>query len=137
MEETNPSREQSRANRAERRRQFGKMAEDLAAEHLMAQGYVIRERNWRPRNTHLEIDIITQKDDTMVFVEVKARAPYDEDPAEAVDLKKQRRLSRAADIYLNAQPYDFFYRFDIITVTGDLESHTLDHLEDAFLPPLS
>lgn len=119
------------------RKQFGKFAEQVASEHLMSLGYVIRERNWRPLNSHLEVDIITQADDTLIFVEVKARSERGEDAADAVDEKKQRKLVRAADIYLRSQPYDFYYRFDIITVTGTMEDYTLDHIPDAFLPPLT
>lgn len=118
-------------------REFGQFAEQMAAEHLMMQGYVIRERNWRPKNSHLEIDIIAQTGDTIVFVEVKARGSDDEDPADAVDLRKQKKLSRAADIYLTSLGEDYFYRFDIITVTGTPAHYELEHLDDAFLPPLS
>ena len=117
--------------------EWGNIAETIAAEHLIRQGYVIRERNWNPMHGHVEIDIITQRDNTLIFVEVKARQDSDEDPAETVDEKKIRRLVRAAESYLRAQEYDFEYRFDIITISGNPDSYTLDHIEDAFLPPLS
>lgn len=116
---------------------WGQAAEQLASEYLISQGYTIRERNWRPKGTHLEVDIITQADDVIVFVEVKARTCGDVDPAEAVDRKKVMRLVRAADIYLRSLPYDFEYRFDIITVSGTLAGYELDHIKDAFLPPLT
>lgn len=118
-------------------RDWGQAAEQLASEYLISQGYTIRERNWRPKGTHLEVDIITQADDVIVFVEVKARTRDDVDPAEAVDRKKVMRLVRAADIYLRSLPYDFEYRFDIITVSGSFTSYELDHIQDAFLPPLT
>lgn len=116
---------------------FGAIAEEAAANYLLKEGYTIRERNWRPRGTHLEVDIICERGDTIVFVEVKARSENAEDPADAVDEKKQRRLTLAGDRYLQTLPFDFFYRFDIITVTGDANSYVLDHIEDAFLPPLT
>lgn len=116
---------------------WGAVAERIAAEYLVGKGYVIRERNWRPKNSHLEIDIITQQEDEMIFVEVKARGNNDIDPADAVDERKIRRLVRAAEIYLSLQAHDFRYRFDIITVSGDENSYTLDHIPDAFIPPLS
>lgn len=120
----------------ESKKGFGAAAEQAAMEHLLSEGYVIREQNWRPKNSHLEVDIIAQLDDTIVFVEVKARTPDGLDPVEAVDLKKQRRLVKAAEIYLGSQPFDFYYRFDIIAVTGTPEDFTLEHIPDAFLPPL-
>lgn len=118
-------------------KEWGKEAEQIAADYLVSRGYVVRERNWRPAHSHLEVDIITQYQDSIVFVEVKARGPKSEDPLDAVDEKKIRRLVRAANAYLNTLHYDFQYRFDIITIDGTPESYKLDHIEDAFLPPLS
>lgn len=115
--------------------EFGKFSEDKAVEHLVAQGYAIRERNWRCGK--LEVDIIAQKGTTMVFVEVKGRSGKFDDPVDTVDSKKMRRICNAADVYLRMQEYDFFYRFDIIAVKGSRESYTLEHYEDAFLAPLS
>jgi putative endonuclease len=117
--------------------QWGRAAEKLACDYLVAQGLAIREQNWRPGRGHAEIDIIAQEGSTIVFVEVKARTTSDIDPAEAVDLKKQKLMARGADTYLRSLPYDFEYRFDIIAITGTESSHTLTHYPDAFLPPLS
>jgi len=118
-------------------RQWGMAAENIAAEFLLRKGYTIRERNWRPKGSHLEIDIIAQLGKEMVFVEVKARNSDGIDPVEAVDTAKIKKIVRAANIYLAALPHEFFYRFDIITVKGDEAEYELDHIPDAFLPPLS
>lgn len=118
-------------------RELGLFAEQMAAEYLLTHGYTVRERNWRPPHSKLEVDIIAQLDDTIVFVEVKARSEDGIDPADAVDSKKIRHLARAADIYLNGLSHTFFYRFDIITFSGSADSFELDHIADAFLPPLS
>ena len=53
-------------------REWGKQAEQIAAEYLIKEGYLIREQNWRVGNT-IEIDIIAEKEGTIAFVEVKAR----------------------------------------------------------------
>ena len=86
-----------------------------------------------------EGDIITQLDDTMVFVEVKSRLDRYGDPMESITPRKIRFLTRAADSYLRNQPYDFSYRFDVITVVHgpDFPEPEISHYEDAFLPPLS
>lgn len=124
-------------NRDKERKERGAEAEQRAAEHLLLEGYTLRERNWRPGNSHLEVDIIAQTGRTIVFVEVKARADGDTDPADAVDGRKMRRLVRAAAAYLAQQPEDDLeYRFDIITVSGSGPEARLDHIPDAFLPPL-
>ena len=118
---------------------FGHEAEQLAADYLRGKGYVPREMNWNPPGAHVEVDIITQLDDTMVFVEVKSRLDRYGDPMESITPRKIRFLTRAADSYLRNQPYDFSYRFDVITVVHgpDFPEPEISHYEDAFLPPLS
>lgn len=116
-------------------REWGKFAENIAAEYLLSEGYTIRERNWRVGHT-IEVDIIAEKGNDMVFVEVKARSGNWEDAADAVDLKKMRKISKGADIYLRAAPFNYDYRFDIITVTGNVNDYKLEHYPDAFMPPL-
>ena len=117
--------------------EWGMEAEQIAADYLLARGYVIRERRWRCGASKKEIDIIAEKDAVMVFVEVKARTCADTDPAEAVDARKIRFLTQAADNYLAELPYDYSYRFDIIGITGTAVQHGIEHIEDAFLPPLT
>lgn len=118
-------------------KKYGIEGEQLACEWYALRGYAVRERNWRPKNSHLEVDLITQKDDEVVFVEVKSRRDADFDPAEAVDETKMRKLVRAASIYLSGmEREDLDYRFDIVTVSGDGDSAEIDVIEDAFLPPL-
>lgn len=114
--------------------EFGRFAEEKATEYYIRNGYAIRERNWRFRN--IEIDIIAQIDNVMVFVEVKARSGRDTDPLDAVTLDKMKRITRGADIYLRMQKGDFEYRYDIVALTGNFEEYTMDVIEDAFLSPL-
>lgn len=116
----------------------GREAERLAADYLVSKGYAVREMNWRPHPAHYEVDIIAQKGNEIVFVEVKARSNPDPQAAiDAVDLRKQRFIAKAADTYLRMQPYMFYYRFDIIVVTGEGPDSSIHHIEDAFMPPLS
>lgn len=51
---------------------FGKMAEDMAADYLQKNGYTIVARNFRFQKA--EIDIIAEKDDLIIITEVKARS---------------------------------------------------------------
>ena len=53
-------------------RKIGNEGENIACEFLVQNGYEIIARNWRTRTG--EIDIIAQKCDIIVFVEVKAIA---------------------------------------------------------------
>ena len=117
-----------------RHNDIGKWGEQMAVDCLTTEGWIIRERNWRLG--HLEVDIIAQKDNVMVFVEVKARAEGIEEALEAVDRKKRRNMALGADKYLQMQPQWFEYRFDIIAVDPTQDPPTLEHIPDAFESPL-
>ena len=127
--------------------EWGVQAEDFAVEHLVREGYAIRERRWRQGASHFEIDIVAELPGVLVFVEVKARTPgageprslWSADPfapAWAVDMRKRRMIVRTADSYIRIQPHDYTYRFDIITVVGFPEDYILSHITDAFLSPV-
>lgn len=119
-----------------RNRDWGKEAENIAADYLRVNGYTVRERNWRVGN-HIEIDIIAEKDGYIIFVEVKARTGNFQHPLDAIDSAKQRKIIKGGDIYLRQQSALYKYRLDIITVTGNREEYSIEHIPDAFLPPLS
>lgn len=117
-------------------REWGKQAENIVCEYLISKGYTIRERNWRPKTSKSEIDLIAQMGETLIFVEVKARSDMEVDPVDAMTPDKIKNVVRGANSYLMSQDYDFFYRFDVAAVQGNMEEYVLDYLEDAFLPPL-
>ena len=115
---------------------LGKRGEDLAAKMLKDKGYRILERNWRFRD--LEVDIIAQKDkNDIVVVEVKTRSDdswmY---PEQSVDKKRQIRLSVAAKAYVNYHRMDVGVRFDIVAIVWNNTRCDVEHIEDAFRPPM-
>ena len=112
-----------------------KLAEQLAYEHLVGEGYTVRERNWKLRR--LEIDMIAQLGDTIIFVEVKSRSGRHRDPLDAIDDRKIRNMVRAANAYLLPLEHTFSWRFDVILLVGPPHDYRLEHIPDAFLPPLS
>lgn len=118
-------------------KEWGRHAENIVCEYLIAKGFTVRERNWRPKTSHSEIDIIAQKEETLIFVEVKARTDKETDPTDALTKDKVRNLVRGANAYLLAQDFPYYYRFDVAAVNGSIDDFVLDYLEDAFLPPLS
>ncbi|MDE5850398.1 MAG: YraN family protein [Muribaculaceae bacterium] len=117
-------------------KEWGKQAENIVCEYLITKGYTVRERNWRPSSSHSEIDLIAQIGDTIAFVEVKARSDRDTDPTDAITQEKIKNVVRGANSYLLSQDKDYYYRFDVAAVNGNVDNYTLDYLEDAFLPPL-
>ncbi len=95
---------------------LGEQGERLAAKHLKRHGFRILERNVRLGPN--EVDLIAREGDTVVFVEVKTRRACDPVPPEAnVGPEKQRRLRRAARIYISRHDDgETYYRFDIVSV---------------------
>ena len=113
--------------------QFGMKGEEIAADYLRLKGYTILDTNWR--SGHKEIDIIARHKDTIIFVEVKARANnFYGNTQEAVDWRKMRNLIHAADAYLRYYAIDLPVRFDIITVLGNADKPYIKHFEQAFRP---
>ena len=77
----------------------GHNAERIVATHLGFHGYRILETNYTTRLG--EIDIIASQDDTLVFVEVRARQRGGMvGPAESLTQSKQRKMIAAAQQYL-------------------------------------
>lgn len=92
----------------------GKVGEDDAVRWLEAQGYEVLARN--VVNHGGEIDLVAKEGGTLCFVEIKARASDRHGLAiEAVGFSKQRRLSRAAVLYLTARGWHGRpCRFDVL-----------------------
>jgi putative endonuclease len=113
----------------------GDWGEKLAAAYLIEKGYSIIEKQWQ--YARYEIDLIAQKDNLMVFVEVKTRfsAEYGE-PWTAVNLNKQRKICRSADYYLRFFRVDAEPQFDIVSIVRAEGTTKITHLERAFFPTL-
>lgn len=102
------------------KRSFGRIGEESAALYLERLGYHIIGRNVYVG--HAEIDIIAENDDYIIFAEVKTRRQYPDvpspygTPAEAVDSKKQKLLTAAADRYILEHSSDKIPRIDVLEV---------------------
>ena len=95
--------------------QQGKLAELIGCIWLTLKGY--RIRHWRYKTPVGEIDIIAQKGQTIIFVEVKRRPSYTA-AIESISLWQQHRITQAALWYQAAQKkqWGFSARFDILLV---------------------
>ena len=114
---------------------LGARSESLAAAFLQANGYEILARNYRVNRK--EIDIIARSADTVAFVEVKARAgPGYGHGLEAITWKKRREIAHVAEAWIGrCGAPGLHYRFDAIAITWHGSSHTLEHIEHAWLLP--
>ncbi|HIE65081.1 MAG: YraN family protein [Nitrospira sp.] len=110
----------------------GKEGEDIAAQYLLEHGYRLLVRNYRTKSG--EIDIIAREGNTLVFIEVKARSGTRFGlPQDAVDLRKQTKLSRVALGYLRhkkVRPCDC--RFDVVAVVACAGRYKVDLFRNAF-----
>ena len=107
----------SRSNRSSDHLRRGFLGEKLAGRFLRRNGYKILYRNFRGHSGG-EIDIVCRDDDTLVFVEVKTRARENFGrPIEAVDRRKQKRISRGGLAWLRMLDNpDILFRFDVVEV---------------------
>lgn len=109
---------------------IGRKGEDLAAQYLVEKGYSILERNFR--SGRMEIDIIVESEECLVFVEVKSRSGsrfgYPED---GLGADQEERIRVAAENYLHQQKNPKRIRFDIIAILWK-PNLQIKHFEDAF-----
>jgi putative endonuclease len=121
------------------RTRLGKLGERLAADHLVARGYEVIERNFRTRDG--ELDIVARTGSVLVFCEVKTRLgngrPGPFGPLVAVGPRKRAQLRRMARRWFHERRRPTGTRetrFDAIGITLDPAGRllALDHVEDAF-----
>jgi putative endonuclease len=113
-------------------KELGSQGEDIIAKYLEKQGYQIVEKNYYCNMG--EIDIIAQKDEYMVFVEVKTRKTAYFSIATVVTPGKQKKIIKTAKLFFQKKSiYDKVFRFDVATVlySNDGE-HLIDYIENAF-----
>lgn len=113
----------------------GRFGEQVAAEHLVAAGLTIIERNWRCREG--EVDLVARDGSSLVFIEVKTRSSLTfGSPAEGVSRQKMDRIRRLALLWLAEHRGDRFWsavRFDVVSVVRrDTGGPHIQHLRGAF-----
>lgn len=116
-----------------KRRDVGAWGEAIAARHLTERGYVLRARNWR--HDRGELDIVAERGDTIVFVEVRARRSdaYGR-PQETISRRKRAKLIATAQAYLDAHGLqDAQWQIDVIAIELDQNNAApqLEHIECA------
>lgn len=116
--------------------EWGKLGEIITKDYLAKKGFPVTEENWRCGN-RLELDLISQQGDQMVFIEVKTRNGKHNSADEAIDEKKIKQIVKAANAYLKLQERDYDARFDVALIEGSPEDYEFTYIEDAFIPPLT
>jgi putative endonuclease len=103
------------------RQSLGAWGESAAAAYLESKGYTIRGRN--VRTPYGEIDLVAEKDGSIVFVEVKTRSLRSAGdrtfgaPEVAVSARKQAHMISSAEAYRQAHPeLEADWRIDVIAI---------------------
>ncbi|HEV8159795.1 MAG TPA: YraN family protein [Pyrinomonadaceae bacterium] len=105
---------------------IGQLGEELAARFLIKNGFrlvlsnfkVPVGRSWGGVSVSGEIDLIAFDEDVLCFVEVKTRSSEDfAAPLAAVDLRKQRQITRTARMYRKIFRLDWVkFRYDVVSI---------------------
>lgn len=117
---------------SDNRKKTGNAGENQAAEYFLKNGYQLVERNFRTNQG--EIDIIAEKENFIVFVEVKTLPKGNlEFLSHVLDSRKQKRIIKTAKRFLaiNRQYSNSYIRFDVIVL--DMPGlPQVYHIENAF-----
>ena len=106
---------------------LGNKGEKRAAAYLKSKGYKIIERNYRCKLG--EIDLIAEKDNIIIFVEVKTRANDRFGKGfEAIVHKKIDKIRKVAMLYMIQKDLQKEIRFDVISI----DNNVVTHFEGAF-----
>ncbi len=109
-------------------KEIGDFYEKLACKHYETQGHNILERNYRYKNS--EIDIISAFENFIYFVEVKFRATNKFGNAEEmVSPEQEKRIVDAAEAYILDNNINALIRFDIVVFDNKKEIRVF---KDAF-----
>ena len=114
----------------------GKLGEDIAVKYLENHGYKILKRNYR--KPWGEIDIVAQKSQELVFVEVKTQKQgFEWRPEENVTWHKKHQLSRIINTYIKEHKIseNQDWRIDVLAIELDFYSQNanIEHIQNIIL----
>jgi putative endonuclease len=114
------------------RQALGLLGERIAARWMRREGWQLLAHRFR--SGHRDVDLIMQREHTIAFVEVKARrGERFGSPVEAVHARKQRELSKSAQVWVDRHGTPgAIYRFDVVGVLLDSDNVRVRHVPDAF-----
>lgn len=114
---------------AKHNRQIGQWGETQAADYLISGGWDVIGRNIR--TPYGEIDIVAQRSDVTLFIEVKTRTSGSFGfPEVSVNMRKLRHMLSAAAHYAAEHHIDH-WQLDVISVEGKPgTTPTITHFEN-------
>ena len=111
--------------------QLGRKGEAEAARFLVQKNYNILEKNYRYRKA--EVDLIVQKNNTLIAVEIKTRSTaFFGNPALFLKPKQQQRIVEAVNYYVQQNNLDVEVRFDVISIVKKKGIFDVQHIKNAY-----
>ncbi len=111
--------------------ELGKTGEQIVADYLIKQGFVIRAMNFRQRCG--EIDVIAYREPVVAFVEVKTRTHEYFNLSEVISVAKQRKVIKTALSYAFMHGLrEQVLRFDVALLQVEQNNYTVTYIENAF-----
>lgn len=100
--------------------EIGHLGEQLVAQWLQQQGWIILQQRWRSRWGEIDLIAYSRQSQILAFVEVKTRSwgNWDENGQLAVNTNKQRKILLTANAFLARYPNlaESPCRFDVALV---------------------
>ncbi len=110
---------------------LGNKGEGIVANFLVKNNFKILTKNYRAR--YGEIDIIAQKNELVVFVEVKTRKKLYFPISNVVTTSKQRKITKTAKFFiLKNNIINKVFRFDVATVLISVNKSEIKYIRNAF-----
>lgn len=120
---------------ADKRKETGKLGEEIAVNFLTTKSFNILECNFRCKGGEVDIIAHDKKNKSLVFVEVKTRRDISYGvPQLAVTAFKQRQISKAALTWIaQKKEHNSNARFDVIAIMLAKDGrHKIEHIVNAF-----
>lgn len=113
------------------KRVLGKKGEEIASKYLIKSGYKVIEKNYRTK--YGEIDLICEKEDSIIFIEVRTKTNLDYIlPEESITSKKIEHLKKSSLEYLSNSNRKYKnIKFEFIGILFlNKENYKLNHIKD-------
>ena len=113
----------------------GQIAEDKALAYLESNGLILHRRNYRTPYGEIDLILVDPELRELVFVEVRYRnSDRFGGAAQSIDQHKRDKLIASAEHFRqqHVQYLDSACRFDVVTLSGDMEKGSLQWYRNAF-----
>lgn len=110
---------------------IGAKGEDIASSYLTSKGYRIIDRNFQTKLG--EIDIVTEKGEFIIFIEVKYRSNLSFGyPYEAVNSHKLFKLKKMVEVYMVVNKIKKQAKVEVLSIWEENGETKVKHYTDLY-----